>query len=210
MKFFVHKFKIYTHRFTAFSYKCKYSGEYFQTYIWHIQSLYNYLMYILIRNFCLFYRYSCSENRQAYRTMASKYDADIVGQVMEGIVEFHKLQEVLYTLDEEAESIFEVITDKLNDQLNLKYTSASQISASQPDLDNTEKSELSVRTKATEIIGRLTCVLWVYCKGSILYQVLEVLILNNYETYKYILHLLNSLPMHTTWEATEYSKRNYS
>ena len=67
---------------------------------------------------------------------------------MEGIVEFHKLQEVLYTLDEEAESVFEVITDKLNDQFNLKYTSASQISASQPDLDNTEKSELSVRTKS--------------------------------------------------------------
>ena len=100
--------------------------------------------------------------------MASNYDADIIGQVMEGIVEFHKSQEVLYTLDEEAESVFEVITDKLNDQFNLKYTSASQISASQPDLDNTEKSELSVRTKATEIIGRLTCVLWVYCKGSIL------------------------------------------
>ena len=105
--------------------------------------------------------------------MASKYDADIIGQVMEGIVEFHKSQEVLYTLDEEAESVFEVITDKLNDQFNLKYTSASQISASQPDLDNTEKSELSVCTKATEIIGRLTCVLWVYCKGSILCEVLK-------------------------------------
>ena len=118
--------------------------------------------------------------------MASQYDADIIGQVMEGIVEFHKPQEVLYTLDEEAESVFEVITDKLNDQFNLKYTSASQISASQPDLDNTEKSELSVHTKATEIIGRLTCVLWVYCKGSILWEVLEVIILNNYETYKYI------------------------
>ena len=164
----------------------------------------------LKKNCFLFDRYSCSENRQAYRTMASKYDADIIGQVMEGIVEFHKLQEVLYTLDEEAESVFEVITDKLNDQFNLKYTSASQISASQPDLDNTEKSELSVRTKATEIIGRLTCVLWVYCKGSILCEVLEVIILNNYETYKYILHLLNSLPMHTTCQASEYSKRNYS
>ena len=114
--------------------------------------------------------------------MAFKYDADITGQVMEGIVEFHKSQEILYTLDEEAESVFEVITDKLNDQFNLKYTSASQISASQPDLDNTEKSELSVRTKATEIIGRLTCVLWVYCKGSILCEVLEVIILNYYET----------------------------
>ena len=56
--------------------------------------------------------------------MCSKYDADIVGQVMEAIVEFHKSQNVLYTLKKEAESVFEVITDKLNDQFNLKYTSA--------------------------------------------------------------------------------------
>ena len=77
----------------------------------------------IYRNYS-YYRYSCSENRQAYRTMCSKYDADIVGQVMEAIVEFHKSQNVLYTLNEEAESVFEVITDKLNDQFNLKYTSA--------------------------------------------------------------------------------------
>ena len=102
--------------------------------------------------------------------MCSKYDPDIVGKVMEAILEHHKKRDVLYTLNEEAESVFEVITDKLNDQFNLKYTSASQISASQPDLDNMEKSELSVRTKATEIIGRLTCVLWVYCKGRFLYM----------------------------------------
>ena len=113
----------------------------------------------------IFFRYSCSENRQAYKDMCQQYDPNIVGQVMEGILEHHKKTNVLYTLNEEAESVFEVITDKLNDQFNLKYTSASQISASQPDLDNTEKSELSVRTKATEIIGRLTCVIWVYCKG---------------------------------------------
>ena len=113
----------------------------------------------------MFYRYSCSENRQAYKDMCQKYDPNIVCQVMGGVLEHHKKTNVLYTLNEEAESVFEVITDKLNDQFNLKYTSASQISASQPDLDNTDKSELSVRTKATEIIGRLTCYLWVYCKG---------------------------------------------
>ena len=110
-------------------------------------------------------RYSCSENRKAYKEMCRKYDDNIIGQVMESILEHHKDKDILYTLNEEAEGVFEVITDKLNDQFILKYTSSSQISASQPDLDNTEKSELSVRTKATEIIGRLTCMLWVYCKG---------------------------------------------
>lgn len=68
-------------------------------------------------------------------------------------------------MTEEADRTYERIIDKLNDQFNLKYTSSSQISESQPDLNNTEKSELSVRTKGTEIIGRLTCALWIYCNG---------------------------------------------
>ena len=85
---------------------------------------------------------------------------------MEGIVSQHRAKEVKYTLNEEAESVFECIMDKLNDQYNLKYTAMSQISASQPDLNADEKLQLSVRTKGTEIIGRLACVLWVYCKGN--------------------------------------------
>ena len=88
------------------------------------------------------YMYSCSDNRKAYKEMCRKYDDNIIGQVMEAILEHHKDQDILYTLNEEAECIFEVITDKLNNQFNLKYTSSSQISASQPDLDNTEKLEL--------------------------------------------------------------------
>ena len=130
--------------------------------------------------------------------MCSKYYPDIVGQVMEVILEHHKKTDVLYTLNEEAESVFEVITDKLNDQFNLVYTSASQISASQPDLDNTEKSELSVRTKATEIIGRLTCVLWVYCKGTFVYMINSLIIsLLMTNTYIYCFHF--SIPMYTPW-----------
>ena len=97
--------------------------------------------------------------------MCRKYDDNIIGQVMEAILEHHKDKDILYILNEEAEGVFEVITDKLNDQFNLKYTLSSQISASQPDLDNTEKSELSVHMKATEVIGRVTCMLWVYYKG---------------------------------------------
>ena len=74
----------------------------------------------------------------------------------------------MYTLREEADKVYKKIIDKLNDQFNLKYTSASQISESQPDLNSNEKSELSVRTKGIEIIGRLTCALWIYCKGEFL------------------------------------------
>ena len=84
----------------------------------------------------------------------------------------HKDQEVRYTLSEEADKVYEQIIDKLNDQLNLKYTSSSQIPESQPDLNNNEKSELSVCTKGIEIIGPLTCALWIYCNGK---EVTEVM-----------------------------------
>ena len=99
-------------------------------------------------------------------SLLNGYDANIMGMVMEGILLIYKDKKITYTLSEEADKLYEKIIDKLNDQFNLKYTSASQLSASQPDLNNNEKSELSVRTKGTEIIGRLTCSLWIYCNGK--------------------------------------------
>ena len=88
---------------------------------------------------------------------------------MEGILLIHKDKKITYTLSEEADKLYEKIIDKLNDQFNLKYTLASQLSALQPDLNNNEKSELSVHTKETEIIGRLMCSLWIFCNGKPLY-----------------------------------------
>ena len=112
------------------------------------------------------YRFTCAENREAYRKIIEGYNPNIIGMVMEGIIIAHKDNEITYTLSDEADKLYEKIIDKLNDQFNLKYTSASQLSESQPDLNNNEKSELSVRTKGTEIIGRLTCSLWIYCNGK--------------------------------------------
>ena len=86
---------------------------------------------------------------------------------MAKILAHHLDKDTCYTLSEEAEQIFEQITDKYSGQFNLKYSSASQISVSQPELDIEEKFEICVRTKATELIGRLICVLWVYCNGNI-------------------------------------------
>ena len=112
------------------------------------------------------HRFTCAENREAYRKLSQGYDPNIIGIVMEGILLIHKDSKIIYKLNEEADKLYEKIIDKLNDQFNLKYTSASQLSASQPDLNCNEKSELSVRTKGTEIIGRLTCALWIYCNGN--------------------------------------------
>ena len=94
------------------------------------------------------------------------YHPNIIGMVMEGILLAHKDQKTVYKLSDEADILYEKIIKKLNDQYNLKYTSSSQLSDSQPDLNNNEKSEMSVCTKGTEIICRLTCSLWIYCNGK--------------------------------------------
>ena len=112
------------------------------------------------------FRFSCAENKASARELMNKYDHNIMGQVMSHIFTHHHEQEICYTLNEEAEKLFEEITDKYSGQFNLKYSSGTQLSASQPVLDLAEKAEICVRTKATELIGRLTCVLWVYCNGN--------------------------------------------
>ena len=94
------------------------------------------------------------------------YNDNVMGQVMSKIFEYHSETNTCYTLTEDAEKVFEAIRDKYNGQFNLKYSTPSQISASQPELDLEEKSEISITTKATELIGHLTCVLWVYCNGK--------------------------------------------
>ena len=94
------------------------------------------------------------------------FDNNLIGLVMSKIFLFHQDTNIVYKLDEHAEKLFERITDKYSGQFNLKYSSSSQLSSSQPVLDIEEKAEICVRTKATELIRRLTCMLWVYCNGK--------------------------------------------
>ena len=115
----------------------------------------------------MFYRFTCAENKTAAKELMRNYNDHVVGQVMSKIFAHHSETDTCYRLDEEAEKVYKNITDKYNGQFNLKYSSASQLSASQPVLDLEEKSEICVRTKANVLIGRLTCVLWVYCNGKV-------------------------------------------
>ena len=119
-----------------------------------------------IKIIALYCRFSCSDNKEAYSDLMRLYEENIVGKVIAGIYRWHASKSVTYYLDLEAEKVFENIVDKFNDQYNLKYTSLSQLTPSQPYLDVEEKSELCVCTKATEIIGRLACILWIYCEGK--------------------------------------------
>ena len=70
------------------------------------------------------------------------YDDHVVGHVMSEIFAHHSETNTCYTLDEEAEKVYENITDKYNGQFNLKYSTSSQLPASQPALDLEEKSEI--------------------------------------------------------------------
>ena len=97
--------------------------------------------------------------------MNETFEETYIGKVMEQILIFHQDKEILYKFDDEGDEVFEEICDKLNGLFNMKYSTGSQISSSQTPLDTAGKAEINVRTKATELIGRLACILWVYCKG---------------------------------------------
>ena len=57
---------------------------------------------------------------------------------MAQIYTFHDDKDTCYRLDAKAEKLFEHITDKYSGQSNLKYSSASQLSSLQPELDTEE------------------------------------------------------------------------
>ena len=65
---------------------------------------------LLRRIFLCNYRFTCAENREAYRKLVSSYDANIMGMVMEGILLIHKDKKITYTLSEEADKLYEKIS----------------------------------------------------------------------------------------------------
>ena len=106
------------------------------------------------------FRHKLKTNKEAAKELMSTYPEHIVGMVLYEILKHHFEKNIHYELSSEAE-------DNYNAQFNLKYsTSGSQMSSSQPELETSECEELFVRTKAAELVGRLACVLSVYCHGN--------------------------------------------
>ena len=96
----------------------------------------------------------------------ANFNEHIVGQVLYNILLHHYEAGIHYKFSEEAEELFEVIIDNYNSQFNLKYsTSSSQLASSQCELDTSEHEDIFVHTKAAELVGRVACVLSVYCNG---------------------------------------------
>ena len=115
----------------------------------------------------MFCRHKWKTNNEAAKELMRTYPEHIVGMVLYEILKHHFEGSINYELSSEAEDLFEEIIDNYNSQFNLKYSmSSSQISSSQPELETSEREEIFVRTKAAELVGRLSCVLSIYCHGK--------------------------------------------
>ena len=115
----------------------------------------------------VYVRHKWKTNKEAAKDLMEIFPEHIVGMVLYQILRHHFEQKIHYTLSSDAEELFEEIIDNCNAQFNLKYsTSSSQFSSSQPELETSEREEIFVRTKAAELVGRLACVLSIYCNGK--------------------------------------------
>ena len=85
-----------------------------------------------------------------------------MGKLALGIFNFHKDSNITYVLDEQAEKVYESVVDKYNEQFNLKWSNSQETNS----MDSQERAEICVRTKATELIGRLSIILWIYINGN--------------------------------------------
>ena len=110
--------------------------------------------------------------KSAASELEANYDTNLIGKIMEGIYSFHNENNILYTYTTEAQTSFDKICDAQADQFNSRWNIStddqfSQTPSSQQStqMDTESRLDIEVRTKASELIGRLSAVLWIYCKG---------------------------------------------
>ena len=94
--------------------------------------------------------------------MNETYDEDLIGKICLALFKIHCEKAICYKLNDEAEMKRSLINTMGNSTSNIQEV---QNHVCQSQLDHYEKSEINVRMKAPELIGRLTCVLWIYCNG---------------------------------------------
>ena len=111
------------------------------------------------------YRFYASDIRKAANEMREQYDENIVGKVALAVFRHHKTSNITYELAEDAQVYFDSILDNLVSQFNSHYDMGLEVTESQPDLSEEQRADIDVRTKAAELIGRLSAVLWIYNNG---------------------------------------------
>lgn len=105
------------------------------------------------------FRHEPSENRLAYKKLKETYGLDIIGKVALNVFNYHEENEIVYVLSPDATIAYEQIVQRYNKQFNMKWN------PNQDDTDDSQDSDIPVRTKATELIGRLSVILWIYTNG---------------------------------------------
>ena len=89
-----------------------------------------------------------------------------MGKVAVAIYRHHKGSPTTYKLCEDTQDYFDGILDNLASQFNSHYDIEDSITESQTQLDEEQRADIDVRTKAGELIGRLSAVLWIYNNGK--------------------------------------------
>ena len=117
----------------------------------------------LIKSFARFF---ASEIRKAASQMCEEYQNDIMGKVAVAIYRHHKGSPTTYKLCEDPQDDFDGILDNLASQFNSHYDIKDSITESQTQLDEEQRADIDVRTKAGELIGWLSAVLWIYNNGK--------------------------------------------
>ena len=88
-----------------------------------------------------------------------------MGKVALVIYRHHRGCATTYKLCDEAQDYLDGILDNLASQFNSHYDTKDSITESQTQLDDEQRVYIDVRTKAGELIGRLSAVLWIYNNG---------------------------------------------
>ena len=112
------------------------------------------------------FRFYASEIRKAATEMRQEYQSDIMGKVALAIFRHHKGCPTTHKLCDEARDYFDGILDNLASQFNSHYDIDESITESQTQLDAEQRAYIDVCTKAGELIGHLSAVLWIYNTGN--------------------------------------------
>lgn len=88
-----------------------------------------------------------------------------MGEVAKEIFIFHKDVNRMYTLCEEADKIYQEVVAKYNKQYNREW--GHLVSSDEDDiLDSQDTAKIQIRSKAEELVGRLSVILWIYTSGK--------------------------------------------
>ena len=105
--------------------------------------------------------------------MKETYDKDLIGKIALSVYRHHNSSAVTYELGQEAQQYFDKILDNLASQFNSHYNLDEDLTDSQPVLNLQQRADIEVHTKAGELIGWLSCVLWIYRNGKEVFQIVQ-------------------------------------